>query len=341
MEMWTLRRNFLALGLAVLVVLALWTGGWFWGVAEIRNQIALLGTADGENAPRIECGTLTITGFPFRFDADCTDLAATYGDHEVTLSGLRASVLAYNPTHVIFSARPPYSMYNAFTGSRSRFDFGDNEGSARLVSRDLLGGFAGEGWRIARISVVASDIAWYDTVLEDLLQARTKTAALHLIDMPEQHDEAAGTAGLAFFAELKELDIPALQVAAANTSLEADLTGLPDDIRLLGEPDILQRWQQAGGQLRLVRFAGDQPEPADSFEVSGEASLTPRGLVDAKLDYTTRGIFERLGGMLPTTTLAMFRGLPQPDGSFTNELNMVDGRLNALAMTLLEIPPLW
>lgn len=336
-----MRRNFLALGLAVLVVLALWTGGWFWFAAEIRNQIALLATADGETEPRIECGALNITGFPFRFDVDCTSLAVSYGDHEVTLAGLRASVLAYNPTHVIFSARAPYGMHNAFTGSQSRFDFGANEGSARLVSRDLLSGFTGEGWRIARISIVLSDVAWYDTVLEDLLQARSKKAELHLIDIPEQHDEAAGTAGLAFFAELKELDIPALQVAAANTSLEVDLTGLPDDIRLFGEPDILQRWQQANGQLRLVRFAGDQPEPADSFEVTGEASLTPAGLVNAKLDYSTKGIFERLSGLLPTTTLAMFRGLPQPDGSFRNELNMADGRLNALAMTMLEIPPLW
>lgn len=336
-----MRRKVLALGLAVIVVLALWTGGWFWGAAEIRNQIALLAAADGETEPRVECGTFDITGFPFRFDADCTDLSVVYGDHEVTLAALRASVLAYNPTHVIFSARAPYGMYNAFTGSRSRFDFGNNEGSARLVSRDLMGGLAGEGWRIARISVVLNELSWYDTVLEDLLQASATEAQVHLLDMAEQHDRAAGTSGLALFAELKNLAIPALQVAAANTSLQADLVGLPDDIRLLGAPDILQRWQQAGGHLRLVRFAGDQPEPADSFEVTGEAMLTPNGLVNARLDYTTRGIFERLGGMLPTTTLAMFRGLPQPDGSFRNELEMVDGRLNALAMTMLEVPPLW
>jgi hypothetical protein len=334
-------RKILALGLAVLVVLALWTGGWFWATAEIRHQVNLLAEADGEDAPRLVCGTLDITGFPFRFDVDCEELAITFGDHNVSLAGLRASVLAYNPTHVIFSARPPYAMRNAFTGSQSRFDFADLEGSARLTARDTLAGLSGEGWRIARVSMIANQVAWYDTVIEDLLQAKAEKAELHLLDMPELHNEEARTAGLALFASIAGLDVPGFQVTAANTSLEAEFTGLPDDIRFAAEPDALKLWQQSGGALKLVRFAGDQPQPADSFEVTGEAALTPAGLINARIDYTTKGVFERFTNLLPMTTLAIFRGTPQDDGSFRGELDMTDSRMAILGTPLFELLPLW
>ncbi len=334
-------RKILALALAVLVVLALWTGGWFWATSEIRHQVKLLAEADGEETPRLVCGTLDITGFPFRFDIDCEELALTFGDHDITLAGLRASVLAYNPTHVIFSARPPYAMANAFTGSQSRFDFADLEGSARLTARDALAGFSGEGWRIARISVVANEVTWNDTVIEDLLQAKAEKAELHLLDMPELHDAEAGTAGLALYASLKGVDIPGFDVAAANTSLEAELTGLPDDLRFAAEPDALRLWQQSGGALKLVRFAGDQPQPADSFEVTGEAMLTPAGLINARIDYTTKGVFERFTNLLPMSTLAIFRGTPQDDGSFRGELSMTDSRTAILGTPLFELLPLW
>lgn len=334
-------RKILALGLAVLVVLVLWSGGWLWAASEIKRQVDVLAEADGETSPRIVCGTLGITGFPFRFDVDCEELALTFGDHEITLAGLRASVLAYNPTHVIFSARPPYAMANAFTGSQSRFDFADLEGSARLTARDALAGLSGEGWRIARVSVIANQVAWYDTVIEDLLQAKGEKAELHLLDMPEQHDAAARTAGLALYASLEGVDIPGFGVAAGKTSLEAEFTGLPDDLRFAAEPDALRLWQQSGGALKLVRFAGDQPQPADSFEVTGEALMTPAGLINARIDYTTKGVFERFTNLLPMSTLAIFRGTPQDDGSFRGELNMIDSRLAILGTPLLELLPLW
>lgn len=334
-------RKILALGLAVLVVLALWTGGWFWAASEIRRQLTVLAAADGETAPRLACSRLDITGFPFRFDVDCEAVALTFGDHDITLAGLRASVLAYNPTHLIFSARPPYAMANAFTGSQSRFDFADLEGSARLTARDPLAGLSGGGWRIARISLVANEVVWNDTVIEDLLQAKAKRAELHLLDMPERHDAAARKAGLALYASLEGVDIPGFAVTQANSTLEAELTGLPDDLAVLAAPDALKLWQQSGGALKLVRFAADQPQPADRFEVTGQATLTPAGLVNARIDYTTKGVFERFSNLLPMPTLAIFRGTPQDDGSFRGELDMRDSRLAVLGTPLLELLPLW
>ena len=38
-----------------------------------------LETADGETMPRVVCGSFSITGFPFGFDANCTNATIVSG----------------------------------------------------------------------------------------------------------------------------------------------------------------------------------------------------------------------------------------------------------------------
>ncbi len=270
-------RKFLALGLVVLAVLALWSTGWFFAAGEVKRQMAQLGEADGETAPRLTCGTLNVSGYPFRLDIECADAALLDQDLSLTLAGLKASVLAYSPTHVVFSAQAPLTLANAFTGSQSRVDFTGFEGSARLKTDDMLKGLGGAGWRIARVSAVADSVTWNETVLGDLLQLTARHVEAHLVDMPERHDKTAGSASLAAYAEVKDLAVPALAIAAGNASLEAELSGLPDDLQAFGDPDFLKAWQQRGGKLRLARLAGSQPQPDESFDITGEASLNAGG----------------------------------------------------------------
>ena len=68
------------------------------------------------------------------------------------------------------------------------------------------------------------------------------------------HAAAAGTAGLATYVSATTLDVPALQVTGGELSVEAELTKLPDDLRVLAAPDAIRRWQGAGGELKLVRL---------------------------------------------------------------------------------------
>lgn len=334
-------RKFLWLAIAVVVVVALWTAGWFWAAGEATRQVKLLAETDGENSPRLTCGTFDISGFPFRFDAECLDATLVDRDITATFAGLKASVLVYNPAHVIFSAKAPFAYADAFSGSQRRLDFAGIEGSLRLTATDLIKGLGGEGWRIARFSLVADDLTLTDTVATEVVEARTKHLEAHLIDVPEQHNAASGTSALRGYFAATALDLPGLQVTAAVLSAEAELSGLPDDLRAFGDPDALRRWQAAGGTLKLIKLTGSQPTPDERFEITGELKLNGGGYPEGQVSYTTKGVLERFARFLPTVQLALLRGRPEADGSFSNTLTITDGQLKLLAVPFAQLPPLF
>ncbi|MBN9311130.1 MAG: DUF2125 domain-containing protein [Devosia sp.] len=334
-------RKFAWLLIAVVVVVAAWTTGWFWAAGEVTGQVRLLAQADGEATPKFECGSFGVSGFPFRFDLDCENGTLTDQDLTVNFTGLRASVMAYNPTHMIFSAKGPFSYDDAFSGSQRRLDFSRLDGSLRVVPADLLKGLGGEGWRLARLSVETDDIAVTDTVAGDILEASAKHLEAHLVDMPDQFDKAAGTSALASYVAAAELSLPGLQVASGNLTLESQITGLPADIRDFGNPDAIRNWQAAGGSVKLVKLAGTQPSPAESFDVSGEARLSGGGYVEGQVDYSTTGVLDRLSQFLPPVQLAMLKGAPQADGSFRNTVTILDGQMKILTFVFAQLPPLF
>lgn len=329
------------LAIAVVVVVGLWTAGWVWAAGEATRLVKLLAEADGETAPKLTCGTLDVSGFPFRFDLECLDATLVDRDLTATFAGLKGSVLVYAPSHLIFSAKAPFSLADAFSGSQRRLDFDALEGSLRLTSTDLMRGLNGEGWRIARFSLVADDLTLTDTVANEVVEARTKHLEAHLIDVPELHDKAAGTAALRGYLSTTALDLPGLQVVAADTTAEVELTAVPDDLRAFGEPDALRRWQAAGGSLALSKLAGSQPAPEERFEITGQLKLNGGGYPEGQIDYTTKGVLDRFAQFMPAMQLAMLRGAPNADGSFRNSLTITDGQVKLLAVPFAQLLPLF
>ena len=334
-------RKFAALLIAIILVVGLWIGGWFWAAGEIRNQVALLAQNDGETNPKITCATLNVSGFPFRFDIECVDGTLTQLDTTVTLAGLRASVLVYNPTHVLISARAPLAIDDAFSGARSRVDFTDLQASARLASRDIFEGVTGVGWRIANIAVVADGLTWNDTVVGDMLRMSADHVEAHLVDLPEGRDKAARTATLGAYATLANLNLPQLGVTAAQSTLEAKLDQLPDDLIELTSPDAIRNWQSRNGKLTLVKWEGSQPSPDERFEVTGEVTLDAIGRANGQVTYTTRGVLDRLlaGYQVPPLQIAAFKGMPGPDGTSTNTLGIADGKVTLAGFLIAELLP--
>lgn len=334
-------RKFAALFIAIILVVGLWTAGWFWAAAEVRNQVDLLAQNDGEANVRITCGTLNVSGFPFRIDIECVDGTLTQLDTTITLAGLRASVLVYNPTHMLVSAKAPLSIDDAYSGARSRLDFTDLQASARLVSRDTLEGFTGAGWRIANISLVADGVTWNDTVVDDMLRMRADHIEAHLVDLPEGRDKAAGIAMLGAYATLTNLDLPQLGVTAGQSTFEAKIDQLPDDLIEATSPDAIRNWQTRGGKLTLVKWQGTQAEPDERFDVSGEITLDAIGRANGQVSYTTKGVLDRLlaGFQVPPLQIAAFKGMPGPDGTATNTLGIADGRVTLAGFLIAELLP--
>jgi hypothetical protein len=321
-------NRFVYLGLGVLLVVLLWCGAWFYLAGQVRAQVEALAEADGTAAPRLVCGELDVAGFPFRFDIACRQAEIVSGDVRAVVPEIRASVLVYSPTHVIASARGPATLSNAFTGARNSLAWSAMDASLRLAD-----------WRIGRLSVIADDLAWTDTLVGESLIASSPHAEFHLIDMPERYDEAARIAALAGYATAEDVNAPALGVASGDVAIETEVTGLPANLALLGAPDALRRWQQAGGQLTIVSLSGTDAE--NFVSASGQLGLNEAGQLDGQVKINSRGVVERLQGMIPQQYQGLLLGQPAEDGSYSNTITLAGGVVMAGLIPAGLIPPLF
>lgn len=321
-------KKIIALGVIVFVLVAGYGAAWLWAAGQATAYVKTLETADGESMPRVVCAQFGISGWPFGFDATCTNATITSGDVTVTVSGLKASAEVYRPTHVLLFAQSPVTVEDAFTGSRGRLDFTDAQASARL-----------DGWRIGRISVVVDGPVWNDTVLEDRLVAKATKAEAHLVDVPARHDTRTGLATLANYVRVEGLDAPGFQIGSGKSTFEAEITNLPDDVRTYGDADLLQRWQAAGGKFSIVDFKGD--DATSSFEATGTLGLDTGGRVEGQVKLHSRGVVDRLGPMIPEQYKGWVVGTPAADGSYSQILNIAAGVVFSGLVPTGMIPPLF
>jgi hypothetical protein len=305
-------KKILALAFVIVILVGGYGIAWLWAAGQATDYVKSLETADGVTMPRVICERFGIGGFPFGFDVTCTNATIESGDVTVQVSGLKATAEVYRPTHVLVFAQSPVTLQDAFTGSSSRVDFASLSGSARL-----------DGWRIARVSVVAEAPVWTDTVLEDRPIATAARAEAHLIDEPAKHDAEKGLATLAQYVKIEALDAPLWDIAQGNATFEGEITNLSDDVRTYGDADLLQRWQAAGGKYTITSLKGG--DSSGSFDVAGTLGLDTAGRTEGQLKLHSRGVVERLAPLFPPEWKDWIVGNPAADGSYSQTLNIAAG----------------
>jgi hypothetical protein len=321
-------KRFVILGAVVLLVIAAWTGAWFWGAGLIDGYRKEFAAADGVANPRLECASFSIGGYPFGFDLTCTGATITSGDTTVTAAGLKASAEVYNPTHVLVFAQSPIGVADAFTGSQSRLDFASAEASARLT-----------GWRIGRISLIVENPVWNDTVLGDRLIAKAAHLEAHLVDLPELHNAKAGLAGLGQYVKINDVDAPGFAISGGNATLESDIDKLPDDVRTYGDAHLLKRWQAAGGSFTLKNLTA--AEAQSSLDATGKLQLDRAGKLNGQVKLHSKDIVERLGQLIPEQYRGLVTGAPAADGSYSQTINIAAGVVFSGIAPVAMIPPLF
>ncbi|RUT29442.1 DUF2125 domain-containing protein [Arsenicitalea aurantiaca] len=321
-------KRFAILATAIVLVVVAWSGAWLYAAGEIRRTIDAQAAADGISSPRLTCGTLEVAGFPFRFDVTCLEASAQIEDMTVDLAEWRATVLVYRPTHLLAFGRGPARITDAFTGSSSELSWEELEASVRL-----------SGWRIARASLTADTIAWSDTLVGQSLIGSASHLEAHLIDMPDAHEPERGVSALAAYVRLEDVSAPGFDVAGGEATLEAELTGIPDDVRAFGDPDLLPRWQQAGGALNLVGFRAQAGE--QFFQSTGSLQLSDAGLANGRFDVESRGILEEIGDMLPPDMRQLILGNPDADGTYSQSIGLTNGVIFSGMLPIGMIPALF
>jgi hypothetical protein len=321
-------RRITLLAIVLVIIIGGWSAAWVYASGFIRGQVGALADADGQTEPRLTCGTLDVGGYPFWFDVTCGDLTATQGDISVNMPELKATVLVYDPFHAVFRATGPVAYSDAFTGSKRQLDWSLLEASAHLVD-----------WRIGRISIVGDQLKLSDTIGGDTLLGQARHAEFHLLDIPKQHDAAKHLAALALYAKADDLSVPDAGISDGKSTLEADISALPDDVRTYGDGDLVQRWRAAGGKVKLVGFKGQDGE--QDFDVTGNVGRDAEARPEGQVSIRSKGLVERFGSLLvPQQWQGAILGSPGPDGRYSQTINMTNGVAFAGLVPLGTLPPL-
>src|SRR5215217_3343232 len=162
-----MKKRIIILGSVVIGVIVLWSAAWLVLAGLVKQNIDTLALADGVSAPSINCETLSVGGFPFRFDVDCVSARVVSGDLVIDVPEIRASIRVYAPTHMLASATGPVQLTDNFTGTRNDVAWSSLDASVRL-----------DNWRIARASVSGKDLVWSDTLFGAVI-AQSPLAELH------------------------------------------------------------------------------------------------------------------------------------------------------------------
>jgi len=322
-------RRIIILGVVLAIVVAGWTGAWFYAANLIRQNVVALASADGVSAPKVACQQLDIGGYPFWFDVTCGGLTVTSGDLTATASQLKASLLVYDPWHVNATATSPLALEDAFTGTKQRLDW-----SSLIASAHLVDG------RIERISILGDKLVLNDTQAGDALIAKADHAEFHLLDVPAEHDVSKHLAALRNYIKLDHLNAPGFQINDGSGTFDAEITGLPDNVQAFGDADFLTRWQAAGGKLTLENNGFTGADGSISFTTTGSVGLDSQYRPQGQVTVVSSGLAERLGPMIPEQYRGLVLGSPDKDGKTSVVLNLTNALIFSGVIPLGTLPPL-
>ena len=126
-------RRILWLGIAVAVLIAAYTAGWFWLAQKIEREADLALARLQERGMKAECANLTARGFPFRIGLFCDRVALEQASEAMTLStgAFRSTGQIYDPMRLVAELDGPASFSVRDTGTLN-LDWTNLRASARL-----------------------------------------------------------------------------------------------------------------------------------------------------------------------------------------------------------------
>ncbi len=133
--------------------------------------------------------------------------------------------------------------------------------------------------------------------------------------------------------------MPGAAIKAGQSSFDATISNLSDDVRNYGDPDLLKRWQAAGGTLTLNGLKGQ--DGADNFAVTGKLALDNQGRPTGDLSVNSKGLVERFGAAIPAQAQSLVLGNAAADGSYSQALHLSDGLIFSGIVPLGSVPSVY
>ena len=102
-------RKLIRLAVAVVIVAALYTGGWFYAASVLKDTLSQRLAASEQGMHSASCRNLSVRGYPFRIGLFCDSIGID--DHpsglSATFGALRSAAQVYRPGHAVIELDGP------------------------------------------------------------------------------------------------------------------------------------------------------------------------------------------------------------------------------------------
>lgn len=108
-------RKFLLLGGGILLVIALYTGGWFYAASALRDTVLKAISPSGASGVTGECTDIDFRGYPFRLGLFCSKVSVDDKRNGVSAAfgALRSAAQIYAPGHIVMELDAPAEIRTA------------------------------------------------------------------------------------------------------------------------------------------------------------------------------------------------------------------------------------
>ncbi|WP_420334741.1 DUF2125 domain-containing protein [Roseibium sp.] len=333
------RRRYILLMCAIGLVIAGWSGAWFFGRSVLADQLDTQLQALKTNGLDLSCSDLAIAGYPFRYEVYCTDLASSdrYGT-KGSLGGLNAVALIYNPWHIIFEAKAPASIAEPLGGVLGEMSWDTARASVKFSS-SALGAFD---------AVLQKPEAAFENPVSRGLFAAEK-AEIHLRNAPETTNAVDG------FVSVDALQLKSLPEFSAVIDMRGHVQ-VAGGSELLTGANLAALVQQQNGRLPIKLVLFETVVGDSRVDAAGDLLVNGDGTVSGNINLTignADGLLELIKPLFPprdnsfsivSSVVQSLKGAESDvDGvpSITLPVAIDQGSIRIGFLTLGRIPPLF
>ncbi|MET7247730.1 DUF2125 domain-containing protein [Methylobacterium sp. EM32] len=263
---------------ALLILLALaWSAGWFWLRGKAEGEIDVWFAREAQAGRQWTCKDRSLTGFPFRFELRCTELAFARSDVRFTTGPVVAVAQVYQPRHVIVEATGPF-----------RVQQGELEADVSWSQLEASVHATSDGFQ--RASVVADGLKGAVTGADPSpIDFTVGHLELHARPTPGRFstDGAVDLSARVLQAGLPLLDPVLGGTEPADIALDATVTRAAGfRTRTLAQE--LERWREAGGTVEIASLAAEKG--SRRLRAQGMLALDDQHRPTGQLDVRTAGL---------------------------------------------------
>jgi hypothetical protein len=320
-------RRIVWLGVAVVILCAAYTAGWYYFAGRIEDRLPALFALSERQGVRTECNNASVQGYPFRIGIFCdrTTIDFDRDNIELKAGALRSAAQVYNPRHIVSELDGPASL----------------AGDRGLMAR--------ADWQLLHASTVFTD----DGVDRASLEGKGATLVLDSDDLPVTISGESSRFAAHVRRDQDDLDL-VIETDDFTSPLTLDTKHFSLEATVVGAASFLKEGARPELRGKTVRLHGLSSEFAagGTVSLSGDVAIGMDGLASGDLRITLgdyQAVAARIGEVQPDLAEQINRFAPilvaldidPDDGSDTVTLPLTIRNGNAAIgiLPLGQIPP--